>query len=541
MTPGDDTASAGGLLVPRANVLLVDDHPANLIALEAILAPLGHELVKATSGEQALKLILQRDFALILLDVQMAGMSGFETAALVKQHPRSRHIPIIFMTAVNREAAHVFRGYSQGAVDYLVKPFDPDILRSKALVFIDLYLKGEKLKAQERLLRLRDREAMERRSEERYHRLIDSMPQCMWAAGADGRINYWNRAVLVYCGLDPSTLREASFWEVLHPEDREGARAQWEAAVRGEVPFEREVRMKRASDGSYRWHLGRAVPERDERGAVIGWIATATDINDQKRAEEALHKAVAHRDDFLSVASHELRTPLTSLKLELANLSRLAKRGEAAFADRFKLKVDKLQTQAERLHRLIDELLDVSRISAGRLELSIEDVDLSQVAADVGQRFVAEAARVGSSLAVQVSGPVIGRWDRNRLEQVVTNLLSNALKYGDCKPVEIAVEMEDGRARLIVRDQGLGIAPHDQRRIFGRFERAASSRNFGGIGLGLWIVHQIVDALGGSVWVESQLGAGSTFVVDLPREQSAAIAARAQAAGANLESHAAGN
>src|SRR5262245_28951045 len=139
----------------RATVLLVDDHPANLVVLEAILAPLGHELVKASSGEQALKQILQRDFALILLDVQMAGMSGFETAGLIKQHPRSRHIPIIFITAVNRDAAHVFRGYSQGAVDYLVKPFDPDILRSKALVFIDLYLKGEKLKAQERMLRLR--------------------------------------------------------------------------------------------------------------------------------------------------------------------------------------------------------------------------------------------------------------------------------------------------------------------------------------------------------------------------------------------------
>ena len=133
---------------PRASILIVDDHPANLVALEAILAPLGHELVMARSGEEALRHILQREFALILLDVQMADMNGFETAGLIKQHPRSRHIPIIFITAVSRDAVHVFRGYSQGAVDYLVKPFDADILRSKTAVFIELFLRGEKLKLQ---------------------------------------------------------------------------------------------------------------------------------------------------------------------------------------------------------------------------------------------------------------------------------------------------------------------------------------------------------------------------------------------------------
>jgi CheY-like chemotaxis protein len=134
--------------VMKAPILLVDDHPANLVALEAILAPLGHDLVMARSGEEALRHILQRDFALILLDVQMAGMNGFETAGLIKQHPRSRHIPIIFMTAVNRDAMHVFRGYSQGAVDYLLKPFDAEILRSKVSVFVELFVRGEKLKAQ---------------------------------------------------------------------------------------------------------------------------------------------------------------------------------------------------------------------------------------------------------------------------------------------------------------------------------------------------------------------------------------------------------
>src|SRR6476661_4554477 len=186
---------------PRASILIVDDHPANLVALEAILSPLGHELVMARSGEEALRRILHGEFALILLDVQMADMNGFETASLIKQHPRSRHIPIIFITAVNRDAAHVFRGYSHGAVDYLVKPFDADILRSKAAVFIELFIRGEKLKLQERLLRERERDALERKSQERYRRLLDAMPECIWAADAAGKVNYWNRQGLAYCGL----------------------------------------------------------------------------------------------------------------------------------------------------------------------------------------------------------------------------------------------------------------------------------------------------------------------------------------------------
>src|SRR6185503_15383199 len=350
---------------PRASILVVDDHPPNLVALEAILAPLGHDLVMARSGVEALREILQREFALILLDVQMADMNGFETAGFIKQHPRSRHIPIIFITAVNRDAAHVFRGYSQGAVDYLVKPFDADILRSKAAVFIELYVRGEKLKAQERLLHEREREAFKRKSQERYRHLLDSLPQCIWAADAAGHVTFWNRPGLAYCGLEPEAVREESFWECLHAEDRDEARATWEAGLRSGAPFERQVRIRRAADGSYRWHIARAVPEVEGDGTIVGWIASAADIDDQKHAEDALRKAIVLRDDFLSVASHELRTPLTSLKLEVANLSRIARRdGGSAGAPRLIAKVEKIDSQAARLHRLIDELLDVSRIAA---------------------------------------------------------------------------------------------------------------------------------------------------------------------------------
>jgi len=380
-----------------------------------------------------------------------------------------------------------------------------------------------------------------RPSHERDRRLLDTMPQCIWAADADGRVNYWNRAGLEYCGLDAASLTEGSFWEMLHVDDRAEARVHWERGLRGEPTFERQVRLRRASDGRFRWHLVRAVAERDDAGAVLGWIATATDIDDQKRAEDLLREAVHLRDDFLSVASHELRTPLTALKLEVSNLLRLARLDAGSERARLIAKVEKIDAQTARLRGLIDDLLDVSSLAAGQLELQIATVDLAEVAGEVGARFIDEAARLGSRLTIDAREQAIGCWDRERLEQIVSNLISNAVKYGDGKPIDVAVRAEGGHARLIVRDQGLGIAPSDQERIFGRFERAANSGNFGGIGLGLWIVKQIVNVFGGAVNVESAPGAGSTFTVELPyaalaqriawraKPQEAQIAARAAA------------
>ena len=387
--------------------------------------------------------------------------------------------------------------------------------------------------SQERDRRLRDR------------RLLDTMPQCIWAADAEGRVHYWNRAGLEYCGLDAARLTDGSFWEMLHVDDRDEARVHWERGLRGEPRFERQVRLRRASDGLFRWHLVRAVPERDDAGAVLGWIATATDIDDQKKAEHLLREAVVLRDDFLSVASHELRTPLTALKLEVSNLLRLARLDAGSERARLIAKVEKIDAQTARLRVLIDDLLDVSSLAAGQLELQIGPVDLAEVAGKVGASFMDEAARLGSRLTIDAREHAIGCWDRERLEQIVSSLISNAVKYGDGKPIDVTVRAEagpeGGHARLTVRDQGLGIAPPDQERIFGQFERAANSGNFGGIGLGLWIVKKIVNVFGGAVSVESAPGAGSTFTVELPygalaqriawsaKPQEAAITAKAAA------------
>src|SRR6185312_1643785 len=222
--------------LPPASILLVDDYPANILALEAILQPLGHNLVRAGSGEEALRAVLRHELALIIMDVQMPGLDGFQTAALIKTRDRSRHIPIIFLTAISKDAAHVFQGYAHGAVDYMMKPYDPQILRSKVSVFVELWHRGELLKQREAALREHEREALCRDIGE---------------------------------------------------------------AILETQPLQREVRVRRAPDGEYRWHLAHLLPQLDADGTLAGWIATATDIHDETVARQEAERASRAKDEFL--------------------------------------------------------------------------------------------------------------------------------------------------------------------------------------------------------------------------------------------------
>ncbi|ADO68078.1 GAF domain-containing sensor histidine kinase [Stigmatella aurantiaca] len=231
--------------------------------------------------------------------------------------------------------------------------------------------------------------------------------------------------------------------------------------------------------------------------------------------------AVRLRDEFLGIASHELKTPLTPLRLRLQMLQRqvegASRSGEPLPAERFSEALDVALRQVRKLTDLVDNLLDVSRISAGRMKLELEEVDLAALAAELVSRFTPSAAQLGCVLELHAPAPVLGRWDRLRVEQVVTNLLTNALKYGAGRPVAVRVEGAGERARLTVKDQGIGIAEEDLARIFERFERAVSDRHYGGLGLGLYITRQIVEAFGGTVGVTSRPGMGSTFTLELPR------------------------
>jgi PAS domain S-box-containing protein len=269
-----------------SNILLVDDRSENLLALEAILEPLGHRLVSATSGDEALRHLLKDEFAVILLDVQMPGLDGFETAELIKRRERTRHVPILFLTAISKEPQHVFRGYQTGAVDYIFKPFDPAILRSKIAVFIELHEQRQELARRDEALRREELAALEAESEERYRSLADAMPQIVWTAGPDGVANYVNEGWVVYSGLSLEETAHDGWLKTLHPDDLARTTTLWEEALSSGRLFETEYRMRRA-DGAYRWHLARSLPAYTPDGEVAGWVGTCTDIDDRKRAEDA--------------------------------------------------------------------------------------------------------------------------------------------------------------------------------------------------------------------------------------------------------------
>jgi PAS domain S-box-containing protein len=507
---------------PVVDILLVDDREPDLRTLESLLASPGHRLVTARSGVEALRQILRYDFAVILLDVLMPGMDGFEVAAHIKTHARFRHTPILFLTAEGHaDVSAIYRAYSVGAVDYLTKPIDGDVLRAKVGIFVELHRKDRRIREQAQALLEADRRArtleldnLRMESERRYRNLAEAVPLMVWTTGPDGAVQHCNRRWREYGG---AALRyEGWSWlEHVHPDDRERHEAGLRRAFATGELYEGEIRLGR-KDGAYRWHLARVVCERGPAGEVAGFIGTYTDCDDLRRALEA-------RDEFLLVASHELRTPLSALKLKVQGLQRSLRRpGVAPPNGDLAGMLDGAVRQANRLHRLIESLLEVSRITAGRVHLELEELDLVRLVREVVERFADEAERVGVALSLEAEVEATGCWDRSRIDQVVTNLLSNALKFASGKPVVVRVDAPGEKVRLSVQDHGSGVTEADRARIFERFERAADGASHqGGLGIGLYVTRQIVLAHGGAIELASQVGVGSTFTVELPRRATA--------------------
>jgi PAS domain S-box-containing protein len=513
-------------------ILVVDDNSANLLACRAILEPLGQPVVTAGSGEEALRHLLQHDFAVLVLDVQMPKMSGFELAALIKSHPRLAGVPIIFVTAISRDAGNVFTGYAHGAVDYLVKPIEPEILRAKVNVFVDLYRAQQTIRRQAQLLHEEEMRAIGRRNDERFRGLTESMPLPVWGVKPDGHVYACNRAWTEYSGLTAEQTDTIVSPPWMHELDVERARVRWAEGRRDRAAFDLECRLRRQRDDSFRWHLLRAVPERGDPSGRGFWIVAATDIEVQKtaenesarvlereqRAREQAEAANRMKDEFLATVSHELRTPLNAI----LGWARMVRTGTLDGTGLSRA-IETIERNARVQAKLINDILDISRIISGTLSLQVDRLDLQAVVSDAIEalRPAAEAKKIElawerSRLDVSAIG------DASRLQQVAWNLVSNAVKFAaKGGHVEVRLEREAEGIRLTVEDDGRGIRPEFLPHVFDRFrqEDATISREHDGLGLGLAIVKHLVELHGGHVDAESGgPGKGAKFTVRLPTD-----------------------
>lgn len=494
----------------RVDILLVDDREEDLLVLTTVLAGPEYNLVTARSGTEALRQVLAREFAVILVDVFMPIMDGFEVAAVIKERERSRNTPLIFLTADTSDLRKIYRGYSVGAVDYLQKPVDPDVVRAKVAVFADLFRKDQRLRQQGEALQAAERRERELRlnelrlsAERRYRNLADAIPQIVWTASHDGMLDYANRCWMDYTGLEHAATRDLGWLAAVHPDDVAQAREAWLEAVAVGSRYAMECRLRR-HDGTFRWHVCRAVPERSADGTVEAWLGTYSDFEDLKQAIQA-------RDEFLVIASHELRTPLTALKLRLQAVLR-----DVTLDEKPRSGVQRALRQAERLERLIVNLLDVSRITTGNLQIEPEPIDLVDLVRETVERFADQLAQYSTRIDLSGESSLRGEWDRMRIEQVVTNLLSNAVRYSDGKPIDVHVCATEIGAEVSVKDRGPGIAQADLERIFQRFERTATPHDRAGLGVGLFIARRIVERHGGALNAYSALGSGAEFRMTLP-------------------------
>jgi signal transduction histidine kinase len=486
-------------------ILIVDDKPENIFSLKTILELHSFPTDTALSGEEALKKILRQSYAMIILDVQMPGMDGFEVAEAVGGYSKARDIPIIFLSAANTDKKFITKGYTSGGSDYITKPIDPDILLLKVKTFYRLYEQNSELNRIQASLRseIEFRKKVQDELQERageLHSILESIPQIAFTTGADGRIEFVNEHWLQYA---PSKQE----FPCTHPDDPDLAR-QWEKTVASGQALEMEVRVRPIDKEEYRFHLLRAIPIR-EGDTITKWVGTFTDIDDQKQA-------VKKKDEFISIASHELKTPLTTIKAYVQLLDRAIDA-----EDPTRLYVERTLIQIRKLDKLIVDLLDLSKIESGKLKFNKKlfpfETTLSNTVEMIRQTYPDYQIIIlpQGKADIQLYG------DESRIEQVLINYLTNAVKYSpENKEIHVETDIQpDGRLLVRVRDFGIGIRKDHQSNIFSKFYRVEETSNrFQGLGIGLYICAEIIRRHEGEYGVESEPGRGSVFYFSLPHQ-----------------------
>lgn len=522
-------------------ILIVDDRPENLLSLRNILELNNWEVDTASSGEEALHKILRQSFSLIILDVQMPGMDGFEVADAIGGYSRTRDIPIIFLSAVNTEKKFIARGYSSGGIDYVTKPVDPDILLLKIKTFHRLYEQKNELNQIQQTLReeIDEREKAEQAlnyTVRELHSIIEAIPQIAFTAGPDGTIEFVNDHWLGYA-QDKNHFPELNKGRSL--------REEWNQAVTSGLPLEMEVAIKELSTGHYRYHLLRAIPVHSSDGQISKWVGTLTDIHFQKQANEVLEQRVIERtqelqksneelesknhelQQFTSVASHDLKEPLRKIQVFSSIVKDKLRNEDLTNLDVY---VERIISSGERMSSLINDLLTYSRLSVFSL---FESCDLNKIISDIVSDLEINIIEKYASIQVEEL-PVIEAIP-GQIRQLFQNILSNALKFSrkDVPPlIEIKSERVSEKSfdapvqergawcRIVIRDNGIGFDEQYLEKIFTLFQRLNSKESYEGTGIGLAIVRKIAEKHNGLITATSTEGTGSAFVLILPLQQT---------------------
>jgi two-component system sensor histidine kinase/response regulator len=502
-------------------VLIVDDNAGKRLALRSVLSPLGYLIVEADSGTAALRCVMVRDFAVILLDVCMPDLDGFETAALIRQRRQSEMTPIIFITAYAVDELVTTDLYAEGAVDFIFAPVPPAELRAKVSAFANLFAKAEGLAA-------RAREVQE--SADQLRMLTDAAPIGIFQTDAENRYVYTNPRWSELTGIRPEEATGQSWDSILAPDDRAAIIAEMAGGslYRAEVCHRfklvratKHPRPGQPATGRTRVVLVTSKSVPDSEGGIAGWVGTLADVTAEAGAEAAMSDARDQanegsrlKSDFLANMSHEIRTPMNGI----IGMTELLL--ETELDTRQRDYAQTVRNSGEALLTILNDILDFSKIEAGRLVIEEIDYSLRSTIDDVVHLLSGPARAKGLELVASVenSVPPVIRGDPGRVRQVLTNLIGNALKFTQVGEVVVRVSAsetsgDDVVLRFEVSDTGDGIAPEKLALIFQPFVQAdtSTSRKYGGTGLGLAISGQLVSLMGGDCGVTSTLGAGSEF------------------------------
>ena len=486
-------------------ILIVDDNQNNIYSLKKLLESHDFPVDTANSGEEALGKALKNNYALIILDVQMPGMDGFEVAETFSGYSKTKEIPIIFLSAVNTDKRFITRGYNSGGMDYVTKPIDPEILMLKVKTFYNLQENNLAMKKTQQSLELevkgrREAQIFMKSEIDHFHLMLEALPQIAFTINEDGFISFVNRKWYEYSESDQQ-------FPETHPDDL-NIEEEFQRCRKKGKPLELEARIKNLDSGDFRYHLLRMSPVyQDEK--INNWVGTFTDIEDQKKMEK-------EKDEFLSIASHELKTPLTSIKAYIQLLDRKLKINnnvtEAVYAG-------KALDQIEKLNTLITDLLDVSKIENGKLKINKKPSDLEKLIHNTIDTILQTHDNPNVKIDRHI-GKInqLVPFDAIRIEQVLINFLTNAIKYSpENNQVIVTTFVDDDEVKVSVTDFGIGIPEFKQDAVFRKFYRVEeSSVQFQGMGIGLYICAEIIKQHHGTIGLSSKVDEGSTFYFTLP-------------------------